>query len=125
MFALFSTWMTVPIAAQQPLAHEPFAAAPGTFLNGLTGGTGFASPWAVINFDGNVNQFRVTNSAPLSFANLASSGNYLLGGYNNFTSSRRIDVAGAFTNHVVVGSNPAVIGRDGTTLWFLRCYVEK
>ena len=103
--------------AQSPLAHEPFAAAPGTFLHGLAGGTGFVAPWAVIGFDGNVSQFRVANASPLAFGSLSTSGNYLVGGYNNFTSSRRLDVTGTFPNHLVVGSNPAVIGRDGTTLW--------
>ncbi len=104
-------------SAQTLHAHEPFAATAGSFLHGLNGGTGFAAPWVVAGFDGNANQFRIADSAPLAFENLTTTNNYLLGGYNNFIASRQLDVAGAFTNQLVVGSNPAVIGRDGTTLW--------
>ncbi len=113
-----------PPASDTLRAHDPFAAAAGTFLHGQNGGTGFATAWAVLGFDSNANQFRNAIAAPLAFGNLQTSGNYVVGGYNNFTSSRRLDVAGVFTNHSVGGSNPAVIGRDGTTLW-LSALVRK
>ncbi len=105
-------------------AHEPFAAAAGTFLHGQSGGTGFASAWTVLGFDSNANQFRNASAAPLASGTLLATGNYVVGGYNNFTANRRLDVTGAFSNHAVVGSNPAVIGRDGTTLW-LAALVRK
>ena len=115
---------TNPPPADTLRAHEPFAAAAGTFLHGQSGGTGFASAWTVLGFDSNANQFRNASAAPLASGTLLATGNYVVGGYNNFTANRRLDVAGAFANHVVVGSNPAVIGRDGTTLW-LAALVRK
>ena len=121
---LNSVGVTNPPPADTLRAHEPFASAAGTFLHGQSGGTGFASAWTVLGFDSNANQFRNASAAPLAFGSLLASGNYVVGGYNAFTANRRLDVAGAFPNHTVVGSNPAVIGRDGTTLW-LSALVRK
>ena len=121
---LNSIGATNPPPADTLRAHEPFAAAAGTFLHGQNGGTGFAAAWTVLGFDSNANQFRNASAAPLASGNLLASGNYGIGGYNNFTANRRLDVAGAFATHAVVGSNPAVIGRDGTTLW-LAALVRK
>lgn len=104
-------------SARAQLAHEPFAGSDGAFLHGLAGGTGFAAPWAVIGFDGNAAQFRLATAGSPAFSTLSTSGAFLRGGYNNTTASRRLDVAGAFSGQVVAGSNPAVTGLDGTTLW--------
>ena len=101
----------------QTYAHDPFAGTSGTLLHGAAGGSGFSQPWAVAGFDGLAGQFQLLASPVLAYSGLHASGNHLRGGYNNTTASRRLDVSGSFPDQVAPGSNPALIGRDGTSLW--------
>lgn len=100
------------------LAYDDFDAAP-QFLHGLSTGSGWSQPWQIPNYNAATygDGYKLgTASAPRT-SSLRTLGSYAIGGRGYEFPYRGLNTA-AFGSYVALGSNPAAIGQDGTTLWF-------
>lgn len=108
-----------PFVAYDDFNLAPSAAPNPPFLQSVTTGAGFSAGWSVVNFNAATygDGYKLATGSPLTFANLRRTGNYAAGGRNFEIAYRALAVDGTFGFYKVAGSNPAVIGRSGTTLW--------
>lgn len=108
------------------LAYEAFDQADGTVLNGLSGSTGWASPWQVQNADATVPGYQVVQSGAMGFSGLQTLGNHLVGGSVYLTSGRRIDTSPTGPFAVQVGAGGDAIGQAaGSTVLYMSALLRK
>ncbi len=99
------------------LAYEPFGEASGSVLNGASGSgdSGWAAAWQVQNGSKNVPGYNITSTTPLTYAGLATSGNYGIGGdvYQGSGRALNVSAAGPFSAYLSSG----LIDAPGQTIW--------
>ena len=114
----------VPLPRNVLLSYDGFSEDPNAgpyapFLHGLDTGFGWSDSWYAQNFNPDTygDGYKLDNANPLGYANLATTDAYAVGGRAYETSGRPLDVDGAFSYFKQFGSDPAVVGQGGTTLW--------
>ncbi|MCC7376532.1 MAG: hypothetical protein IT581_17870 [Verrucomicrobiales bacterium] len=100
---------------------EPTAAPNPGRLHQLETGLGWTGGWQVQDFsaaDANEGH-RLELTHPLVVPGLQSSSNtYAQGGYRYRTAGRALDVRGALADWRIPDTEPPMVGRSGSTLWF-------
>ena len=99
------------------MAYDGFDYTPNQALNGLSGSTGWSSPWDVQNGNSNVPGYQ-TVSGSLSYTSLQNTGNASSGGFAFLTSGRRLNTSssGPFSAFVLSG-NEGIGTNNSGTLW--------
>lgn len=99
------------------LAYDGFMYEAAMPLNGLSGSTGWQSPWEVQNNNTTLPGFQIINNS-LSYNTLQTAGNAASGGRDYLTAGRRINTSstGPFSAYVTNGSDGIGTAR-GQTLW--------
>lgn len=103
------------------LAYDDFGAAPianPQILHGVTTGAGWTQGWQVQNYNAATytDGYKLGALLPLRPGSIRTLGSYAVGGRGYEMTTRALDV-NSFGSFVAIGSNPAAIGQDGTTLW--------
>ncbi len=107
------------------LAYEPFAEAASGVMSGTSGSedSGWAAGWMDETAGGAVPGYDFASATPLTYSNLATNGNYAIGGNGYSTIGRQLNVSasGPFSSYLGTGmsngSPTSMIGAPGTTIW--------
>lgn len=100
----------------QYLAYDGFNYANNTPLDGLYGGTGWATPWEVQNDNTAIPGYQGAGATSLTYADLQTFGNYITGGSSYVTIGRSLNLSstGPFAAYL---NNSGRIGLAGTSLF--------
>jgi hypothetical protein len=106
-------------------ASDNFNVAPianPTLIQGIATGTGWAGAWQNSN-TAPTDSYKLGTASPMLPSNLRTLGNYAVGGYGYSAAFRALSTS-AFGYFTALGSSPAAIGQNGTTLW-MSCVLRK
>lgn len=102
----------------QLIGYDNFSYASSIAMHGLSGGSGWSSPWEVQNNASNIPGYQ-THANSLGYGPLNTAGGKAGGGFQYLTMGRRLNasVNGPFASYISNGDN-RIGTQAGTTLWF-------